>query len=83
WDRLFATLGIIPLLAVIGYQKWTKQLKIFFWVIVPVWFIIHLFGSVIAESRLFLVPYAMVFIPGALLFAQKSAAPDRESANAS
>ena len=83
WDRLFATLGIIPLLAVLGYQKWTEKLKITFWVIVPIWFLIHLFGSVIAEARLLLVPYAMVFIPGALLFAQQSAAPDSNSANAS
>lgn len=82
WGRLFATLGIIPILAVIGYRKWTSQLKIFFWVIVPIWFIIHIFGAVMAETRLFLVPHAMVFVPGALLFAQQGAAPDHYSARA-
>ncbi len=70
WDRLFATLGIIPLLAIIGYRKWPSQLKIFFWVIVPIWLVIHMFGSVMAETRIFLVPHAMVFVPGALLFAK-------------
>jgi len=64
WDMLFATLGIIPILAVIGYQKWPDQLKVFFWVIVPIWFIVHIFGAVMAETRLFLVPKVMVFIPG-------------------
>jgi len=83
WDKLFATLGIIPILAAIGYKKWTPQLKIFFWVIVPVWFTIHIFGAVIAETRLFLVPQALIFVPGALLFAQQSAASNHLSTETS
>jgi len=42
-------------------------LQSFFLVIVPVWFIIHLFYSVMAETRLLLVPFALVFVPGTLL----------------
>jgi len=66
WRQLIATLSIIPIVAIIGYHKWPLQLRVFFWVIVPAWFTIHAFGSVMAETRLFLVPQAMVFIPGAL-----------------
>jgi hypothetical protein len=66
WAQLFATLSILPVLALLGYQKWPPALAVFFWVIVPVWFLIHPFTSVMAETRVFLVPQALVFIPGAL-----------------
>ena len=63
---LLATMGIIPFLALFSYRKWPHELKVFFWLIVPVWFLVHLFASTMAETRLFLVPYALIFIPGAL-----------------
>ena len=66
WVQLFATLGIVPLLALAGYKHWHPALRVFFWVIVPLWFGIHLFTSVMAETRVFLVPQALLFIPGAL-----------------
>ncbi len=66
WQRLLATFSILPVLALIGYRRWPVSLRGFFWIIVPVWFVIH--SQVIAaESRIFLVPHAMVFVPGALL----------------
>jgi len=81
WHQLIATLSIIPIIAIIGYHKWPLQLRVFFWTIVPIWFIIHLFGAVMAETRLFLVPQAMIFIPGALYtLAQQGAVPDGNSA---
>jgi len=81
WQQLIATLSIIPIVAIIGYRKWPLQLRVFFWVIVPIWFIIHAFGAAMAETRLFLVPQAMVFIPGALVFlAQQPYALDYASA---
>ena len=66
WWQLVATLSILPVIALLGYRKWPVHLKIFFWVIVPIWFVVHAFSSVIAETRLVLVPLVMVFIPGAL-----------------
>jgi hypothetical protein len=68
WVLLFATLGIIPFMAIIAYINWPNPLKAFFWTIVPIWIIIHFLGSVVAETRLFLVPQALVFIPGSLFF---------------
>lgn len=66
WGQLLLTLGIIPFLAVFAYRVWPKTLKIYFWVVAPAWIIIHFFASLVAESRLLLVPQAMIFIPGAL-----------------
>jgi hypothetical protein len=69
WDRLLLTLSLIPFVALFGYQKWPITLRCFFWVLVPTWFFVHAFVSVMAETRLFIVPLALVFIPGALFFA--------------
>jgi hypothetical protein len=66
WRQLIGTLSVIPLIAIAGYGKWRPEIRLFFWVVVPVWFVVHAVGSVMAESRLFLVPQALVFIPGAL-----------------
>jgi hypothetical protein len=70
WYRLLATVGIVPLVAMAGYHSWPAVLRRFFWVIVPLWCLIHAIAAVMAETRLFLVPHALIFVPGALLFAQ-------------
>ncbi len=71
WQRILATAGIIPFLAIFSYRKWSKTLKVFFWVIVPVWGVVHFFASVVAETRLFLVPLALIFIPATLFGLQR------------
>lgn len=67
WEQLIVTLGVIPFLSIFSSRAWPAALKIFFWVVVPAWFAIHFFASLIAETRLLLVPYALIFIPGTLL----------------
>ncbi|HUM71750.1 MAG TPA: hypothetical protein PLK31_23230, partial [Chloroflexota bacterium] len=66
WMFIIATLSIIPLLAIFLYTFWPPSIKMFFWIIVPVWFGVHLLFGIFAETRLFLVPQAVVFIPGFL-----------------
>ncbi len=66
WLYLFATLGLLPIMALVSAPAWPRALRANLWAIVPVWFTIHLFAAVIAETRLFLVPHALVFVPGAL-----------------
>lgn len=73
WAQLFATLSIVPALALLGYNKWPPAMRIFFWVVVPLWFLIHPFTSVMAETRVFLVPQALIFIPGALFLLKADA----------
>ncbi len=75
WAQLMATLNIVPVLALLGYRVWPKHLVAVFWAVTPAWFAVHLVGAVAAESRLFLVPQAIVFVPGALLFAKSGFRP--------
>ena len=65
--EVFGVLSVLPVLAILSMRYWPPILTRFFWAIVPIWFLIHLFASIIAESRLLLVPVALVFIPGTLL----------------
>lgn len=76
WEQLLITFALVPILALFAYSAWPRSLKIFFWTVVPVWIAIHFFSSLIAETRLLLVPFALVFIPGVLLGIQNG----RESA---
>lgn len=66
WQQLLATLSVIPLVAALGYRHWPAVLKAFCWTLVPLWFAIHALAAVMAESRLLLVPQALVLIPAAL-----------------
>jgi hypothetical protein len=66
WDELFQTMNVVPLLALLAIRRWPVELRAFAIAVVPAWFAIHVLSSVLAESRLVLVPYALVFVPGAL-----------------
>ena len=74
WTQLFATVSIVPALALLAYKKWPAALRVFFWVMVPIWMLIHPFTSVMAETRVFLVPQVLIFIPGALFLLNDSSA---------
>jgi hypothetical protein len=67
WVFLFATLGLMPLMALISWKAWPVPLRRFFWAVVPVWFPVHFALAHAPETRLFLVPQVLIFIPGALL----------------
>jgi len=66
WHQLFKTLGIIPILDLAFLFSWPRLWQWFFFVLCPIWFGIHFFASVVGETRLFLVPQALIFIPGVL-----------------
>jgi hypothetical protein len=66
WEQLSITLGIIPILALLAWRAWPPSLRIFFWVVAPAWIGVHFLAALAAETRLLLVPQALVFIPGAL-----------------
>lgn len=67
WVFLFATLGLVPLMALLSWNAWPTTLRRFFWAVVPVWFPAHFALAHAPETRLFLVPQVLIFIPGALL----------------
>jgi len=66
WEHLARTMNIVPFIAIAGIKSWPRELTAFALAIVPAWIVIHLFASILAESRLLLVPYAVVLVPGAL-----------------
>ncbi|MEM6632753.1 MAG: hypothetical protein AAF694_23985 [Bacteroidota bacterium] len=65
--NLFASFSIFPFLSLFNYSKWDNMLKAFFWILIPLWITVHLFGGIIAETRLFLVPFVLVIVPGVLV----------------
>ena len=66
YPQLIGTLGIIPLLGICWFKRWPFFLKAIGLLIVPFWVVIHLFKSMAMETRLFLVPQALIFIPAVL-----------------
>ena len=68
----FAALGIFPFITIFNYKQLPDLLKRYFWVILPVWFIVHFFLGSVEESRLFLVPQIIVFLPSSFYAIQKS-----------
>lgn len=67
WYQMALTLSVVPAVALIGFRAWPWQLRGFFWVVVPAWCVVHAVTAVMAETRVFLVPQALIFIPGALV----------------
>lgn len=70
--EVFGTLSIFPFLTLIYFSKIHIHLKVFFFSIVPVWFLIHLVLVPVWESRLLLVPLVLVFLPASLEIIEKS-----------
>lgn len=67
YPLLFGTLGIIPLVILVNIKKLKHPfLKNWFWLIVPLWFVIHFIKSNAMETRLFLVPQILIFVPAML-----------------
>jgi hypothetical protein len=67
WTALFHTFGFMPVLGLFTFFAWHPYWKRFFFIMIPAWFVIHAFASIMAETRLFLVPLAIIFIPATLL----------------
>jgi hypothetical protein len=78
YPELIGTLAIIPFVVLIYLKRLPPLLIQWFWVICPVWFLIHLSYSTAVESRLFLVPQCLVFIPGFLVLVEQWYEPSKE-----
>jgi hypothetical protein len=63
---LAATLSILPLLMLLRWRELPAVLRGFFWILVPAWLLIHFGLARMKETRLLLVPLALVFVPAAL-----------------
>ena len=67
WALMAATLGVFPFIAIASYRTWHPTFKALFWAVTPIWFIIIPFTGGLMETRHYLVPQSLIFIPGALL----------------
>jgi hypothetical protein len=65
--ELAATYLFLPVLALFGWRRWTPELRVWLWCILPVWLLVHVGHGFLRETRLLLVPYALLAIPGLLL----------------
>ncbi|MFT4022424.1 MAG: hypothetical protein QM664_01420 [Flavihumibacter sp.] len=61
--EIYGVIGILPLLVLAGWKYTDDLLKKWFVLLVPVWFAVHLWAVVTYQSRLFLVPTLLLFIP--------------------
>jgi hypothetical protein len=71
WVQLLSTVNLLPVVALAAIRQWPSFLHRAFWCVVPIWLVVHIFFSAIAETRLLFVPIALVFIPAALVGAVK------------
>jgi hypothetical protein len=63
---LVLTFNVLPIITVWQLHRLPPVLRSFFWTVVPIWIAIHLVASLANETRLFLVPLALVLIPAAV-----------------
>jgi hypothetical protein len=70
--EIFGIMGFLPLWMLLIYSKMNKHLKLFFIVLVPIWFGIHFISAIAYQTRLFLVPVLLVLMPAVLENLEKS-----------
>ena len=67
WVNLFHTVGILPFVCVYAWRWWSAPLRLIAIAVVPVWVVVHFVAGLALETRLFAVPFVLVFVPGALV----------------
>lgn len=76
--EMIGLFSIIPLLCMYKFRESSRILKIWFIGIVPIWFIVHWLAVVAYQSRLFLVPMLIIFIPMMLEIIEKNSINNNE-----
>jgi hypothetical protein len=61
--EIFGAVGFLPFICLYYWRKNSHTLQTFFWLIVPIWFGVHLVGTLAREARCFLMPMIVVFMP--------------------
>ncbi|MEO5501979.1 MAG: hypothetical protein ABIR31_11115 [Ginsengibacter sp.] len=69
--ELIGTFGVIPLIILWKFKFFPHLLKKWFIFLVPVWFSIHYISVVAYQTRLFMVPVILIFIPMILWLVEK------------
>jgi hypothetical protein len=79
WLNLAVTFLFVPIVALAAWRRWPRQLRQSFLAVVPLWTAVHFAAALAAETRLFLVPYGLVLLPGALIALDARAERNRDA----
>lgn len=69
--ELIGTFGVIPFIILYRFRSFPHVLKKWFIFLVPVWFAVHYVSVVAYQTRLFLVPIILIFLPMILWLAER------------
>lgn len=72
--ELIGTFAVIPLIILYKFKVFPHLLRKWFLFLVPVWFVVHYVSVVAYQTRLFLVPIILIFIPMLLWLVEKEIA---------
>ena len=61
--ELIGTFGVIPFIILYKFKVFPHLLKKWFLFLVPVWFAVHYMSVVTYQTRLFMVPIILIFLP--------------------
>ncbi|MBK9381997.1 MAG: hypothetical protein IPN39_11760 [Chitinophagaceae bacterium] len=61
--EMIGVFSVIPLIILYKFKSFPLILQVWFTGIVPIWFAVHIYSVVIYQTRLFLVPVILIFIP--------------------
>ncbi len=61
--EMIGTFAVIPFIILYKFKRFPYLLKLWFIAIVPIWFFVHLLTVVTYQTRLFLVPVILIFLP--------------------
>ncbi len=61
--ELIGTYGVIPLIILYKFRSFPYLLKKWFLFLTPIWFAVHYVSVVAYQTRLFMVPFAMIMMP--------------------
>lgn len=61
--ELIGTFSVIPFILLYRFNRFPLLLRTWFLALVPLWFAVHIYSVVIYQTRLFLVPVIIVFLP--------------------
>lgn len=69
--ELIGTFGVIPLIILYKFKAFPHLLKKWFIFLVPIWFGVHYVSVVAYQTRLFMVPIILIFLPMILWLAEQ------------
>lgn len=72
YNEMFGVFAFMPIWCLFIWKQMNRDLKIFFIVLVPIWFGIHWVSVVAYQARLYLVPTFLIFLPAVLEYIENT-----------